>query len=806
MTATQAVKAPAAPRHRRSEWRDLVLTPVGDGSSRRRVSDGVALVVAVGVLIGAVWAISSGPTVDVNLAKDLTSVPEGLAWLLSTLWYFGSYGVIAILALIALLSRRIALARDTAVAGFGAWVVGLLLTGWLGSTAGRPLPETPLPTSAHFPLVQLAAAAAVALAVLPYLTRPARRLFLTVVVVAALAATMRGDGFPLVVVASLVLGWAVASVVHLAFGSPTGMPDSSRVEDALGDLGYDVTDLAPVSHQVLGVAKFTGLLGGEAVAVSVYDRDAADAQFLAKAWRFLWYRDSGPRFSWSRVSQVEHEAFVTMSAAQAGAPTATVVGAGIAPDGKAAALITTPAPGRPLAELDPAEVTPAVLNAVFLGLGQLRAARISHGNLSGDVIVVADGARVAFEDFRVASVSADADRLGKDMADAMACCALVGGVQETVDAIGRTLGADVLSETLPHLQSGALSRANRTRLLRHRKLLDQIREIGAEELGEPAPELVKITRVKASTVVMAGGAALGVYLVAKQFAGVDIGSALRTASWGWVLLALLLGIVPNAAQALSITGSVAMPLPFGALVALELSDNFTGLVGGGVASDATFVRFFQRRGLAASVAVTSTLLVSVASTVAEVVLFGLAYLVARSHFKMPANSTHGSGGGAHPIVVAALVALVVGVLIIVLVPTLRRRVIKVVRPQYEAVKINMKELVIHPSKLVRLFGGAALAEVLFAMVLGAALLAYGVSLPLGELIVINTLAGLLATFAPSPGGMGVMEGGLIAGMTAAGVPTSASIPAVLISRMCTCYLPPIWGYPSLMWLRKHDYL
>ncbi|HVN50584.1 MAG TPA: hypothetical protein VMT43_04080, partial [Acidimicrobiales bacterium] len=450
-TETQTTEAPAAPRHRRSEWRDLVLTPVGDGSSRRRVADGVGLVVAVALLIGSVWAISSGPSVDVNLAKDLTSVPEGLAWLLSTLWYLGSYGVIAVLALLAVVSRRFALARDTAVAGFGAWLVGLALTGWLGSTAGRPLPTTPLPSSAHFPLVQLAAAAAVAIALLPYLTRPARRLFLTVVAVAALAAMMRGDGFPLVVFASLVVGWAVAALVHLAFGSPTGMPDSSRVADALGDLGYDVTDLAPASHQVLGVSKFTGLLGGEPVAVSVYDRDAADAQFLAKAWRFVWYRDGGPRFAWSRVSQVEHEAFVTMSAAQAGAPTATVVGAGIAPDRKAAALVTSPPPGRPLAGLDATEVTSTVLDAVFRGLGHLRAARISHGNLSGDVIVVADDGTVAFEDFRLASVSADADQLGKDMADAMASCALVGGVQETVDAVGRTLGADALADTLPHL-------------------------------------------------------------------------------------------------------------------------------------------------------------------------------------------------------------------------------------------------------------------------------------------------------------------------------------------------------------------
>ena len=810
MSETEVVAGRPAPKRHSNEWRDLVLTPVGDGSSRRRVVDGVALVASTAVVAGSVALIASGPTAEVDLARTLTSVPDSVGWLLSTSWYVGSYGVIALIALLALASRRLALARDTAIAGFGTWLVGLLLAGWLGPTAGRPEPEFELPSSAAFPLVQLAAAVAVAVAVVPYLNRPARRFFLGVDALAAAAALMRGDGLPLVVVASIAVGWGVASAVHVGFGSPTGMPDSGRVEDALVDLGFDVSAVRPVERQVLGVARFTGVVSGRPVDISVYDRDAADVQLLAKAWRFLWYRDS-PRFAWSRVSQVEHEAFLTMSSAHAGVATPTVVGAGIGPAGRAAALVTLTPPGRPLASRSPDDVTPAVLDALFADVARLRAARIAHGSLSGDVILVAGDGTVTLTDFRLASTSAGPDRLDRDVADAMVSAALVAGMDATIDAVLRTLGAEPLAASLPHLQPGALSHANRARLRHRKKALDHLRDTAAERLGVPSPELVQITRLSWATIGMSVGAAVGVYLVAKQFAGVDIGSAISSANLAWVLFALVLGVLPNAAQGLQISGSVATPLPYGPLVGLELSDNFTGLVGGGVGSSAGFIRFFQRQGLAASVAVVSKMLLGISGTLAKILLFGISYLVVRDDFTLPARSAGGSDhGGARTfvllVVVAVLVAAAVGAAVLVLVPQVRRRLLDFVRAQYVAVRDNIKELLVHPAKLGSLFGGALLVELIFAAVLGASLLAYGVSVPFAQLIVINTLAGLLAKFVPTPGGMGVMEASLIALMTAAGVPTSAVVPAVLISRSCSCYLPPIWGYASLVWLRNHDYL
>jgi uncharacterized protein (TIRG00374 family) len=72
--------------------------------------------------------------------------------------------------------------------------------------------------------------------------------------------------------------------------------------------------------------------------------------------------------------------------------------------------------------------------------------------------------------------------------------------------------------------------------------------------------------------------------------------------------------------------------------------------------------------------------------------------------------------------------------------------------------------------------------------------------------VINSLASVLGGIAPVPGGMGVIEAGLIGGLTAAGIPQEAAVAATFTHRLFTAYLPPIWGWISLRWLRRNDYV
>jgi hypothetical protein len=38
------------------------------------------------------------------------------------------------------------------------------------------------------------------------------------------------------------------------------------------------------------------------------------------------------------------------------------------------------------------------------------------------------------------------------------------------------------------------------------------------------------------------------------------------------------------------------------------------------------------------------------------------------------------------------------------------------------------------------------------------------------------------------------------------VPSDIAVAATLTARLFTCYLPPIWGYPSLVWMRNKEYL
>jgi uncharacterized membrane protein YbhN (UPF0104 family) len=86
-------------------------------------------------------------------------------------------------------------------------------------------------------------------------------------------------------------------------------------------------------------------------------------------------------------------------------------------------------------------------------------------------------------------------------------------------------------------------------------------------------------------------------------------------------------------------------------------------------------------------------------------------------------------------------------------------------------------------------GGSTLAQLLVIPALGASLHAVGQHVSIATLITVNTLAAIVGGAVPVPGGLGVVEAGLIAGLTSAGVPQDQAVAAVLIQRLFTAYLP-----------------
>ena len=94
---------------------------------------------------------------------------------------------------------------------------------------------------------------------------------------------------------------------------------------------------------------------------------------------------------------------------------------------------------------------------------------------------------------------------------------------------------------------------------------------------------------------------------------------------------------------------------------------------------------------------------------------------------------------------------------------------------------------------------------MYALTLGAVCHAYGVKLGLLALLLVNVVASELASRAPVPGGVGVAEAAVTAGLVACGVDGSATFAIAITYRLCTNYLPPIWGYLSLL-LRRGGFL
>ncbi len=170
-----------------------------------------------------------------------------------------------------------------------------------------------------FPVLRVALAVTVVLAVVPHLVRPLQRVVRLALLLGLLGAVLADAAAPSGTVAALLVSLIAATVVRLSFGTAAGHPETDDVAATLGELGIEVERLEPTDRQPAGVFVARGVdVRGEPLLVKVYGRDAYDTQLLEKVWRTALYADDGPRLRRSRIEAVEHEALVTLLAAPRG--------------------------------------------------------------------------------------------------------------------------------------------------------------------------------------------------------------------------------------------------------------------------------------------------------------------------------------------------------------------------------------------------------------------------------------------------------------------------------------------------------
>ena len=814
-------------------WRSIAFAPIGDGQRRRRGSDGIRVAAAVVGLLACLLVISYGYRVDRTITRVVSPPPGSIDWLVTTVYDVGAFGVAAVLVVLALVARRWEVARDLGVSVLATGAVTGLLILVLGADGGRGTGVVIDGYSVTFPVFQIAAFMAIATAALPYLARTVQRLVELVVVLVAMASVVGGHGLPVNVLGSLAIGWGVTAAVHLVFGSPLGLPSTADVAALLGELGVCAVDVSARPRQEWGVARFGATLEGapndaagqvaqvgpadqigqvgpvDKLTISVYGRDAADAKLLAKTGRFLMYRDSGPTLTFTRLQQVEHEAYLTLRAAQAGVTVPVVVEAGQAgPSGDAVLVCRLPA-GSPLsATEDDGEVSDRTVDDVFAQLLTLRAARVAHGEISGETVLVDPATETAaLTNFRSATTNAGPERLDRDLAGALAAIALAVGAERASATAARCLPADVLSGVLGHLRRAGLD-PNLVRALRGRKaLLDDVRERAAALKGIDVPKLVEPRRISWANLILVVGTLIGGWTLIGVL--IDVTRSFDTivgADWVWVVAAFVLAQLAFAASAVEDLGSVAGDLPFNRVLGLEVANSFSGVAGGTAAIFATRVRFFQQQGYDASVAISSSASVTAASWFVKGVLFLVSLPLAWSAINLEVTPESGGNSKTVWIILAVVVAVAVVTGLVLAIPRLRRLASDKLRPRLRDMWANARAVARSPLKMAQLFGGTLVSQVFVALALAVSVRAFDDHLSLATLIVVITLAGMIGGVSPVPGGVGVVEAGLILGLTAAGLSEVDATAAVFVQRLFTAYLPPIWGWFSLMWLRRHEYV
>ena len=83
-----------------------------------------------------------------------------------------------------------------------------------------------------------------------------------------------------------------------------------------------------------------------------------------------------------------------------------------------------------------------------------------------------------------------------------------------------------------------------------------------------------------------------------------------------------------------------------------------------------------------------------------------------------------------------------------------------------------------PRRLAMVFGGNFLTQVIYALCLGACVRAFGIPAQgVAAMLVVYIAAALFGGLMPVPGGVGVMEAALIAGLEAVGVANAAAVGA-----------------------------
>lgn len=655
-----------------------------------------------------------------------------------------------------------------------------------------------------FPDVMVAVIAAAGVVAVPHVARPNRKLLWGVVFASVWCGAMTDPMALVPVVAGFSVGMAISSGWLALVGSPAGLPDLSAVRAALTRQGVAVGTTTVERTPLWGGASTCLAVredGGGPLRVKVYGRDAVAADFWVRLYRRVTYLDAERSWSGRRIDLVEHEAAVTAFAHQLGVAVTSVVA--VSDWQETDPFVAVEWSGDALGDLEAEAVTDELVAHLWSTITDLHEVGIVHGGLDAESLRVDDGT-VRLANLDRGRFSTEKRLRDRDLANVLVILGVLIGSDRAVDTANETLGPDRLNDLAPYLEPAAI------RVPLHevqgglKSLLSRLRDGIAERTGTPSPPPADLKRLTPRRLLAMALVVLAVVALATALAGIDfaaVAEEVADARWALVLLALVVGQLVLLPEALATTCLVPERLPFGPLVALQSTMRFLGLaVPGPAARVAANAAFLRKQGVVIARSLTLGVVDSAAGLLVELLILVIAVAVGGLSLAL---------FGIEPIDVEWV--LVTAVLVVVAaVLALVYRVVEPVRSRVLGAWTGVRDVLVvlrdSPSRTAALVATNLTVRLISASALWLVLRALDVSLDFLAVLVVIAASNLLSGLIPVPGNVGVAEAALTTFLVAAGVPEDTAFAAAVVYRVCTAYLPPIWGAAAQRWLVRHDYL
>ncbi|EDY46533.2 integral membrane protein [Streptomyces sp. SPB074] len=690
--------------------------------------------------------------------------------------------------------------------------------------------------------------------------RPRWRVVLWVVLLLdAFAMLVVGYTTPFSIVVTVLIGWSVAYGTLYAVGSPNVRPTGRTLLAGLRHVGFRPVSAARAAdgseELERGRQYFVTLEDGPPLDVTVVDREQQAHGFYYRAWRRLTLRTVTTGRSLQTLRQaLEQEALLAYAAIAAGANAPRLIATSeLGPD--AVMLVYEHTGGRSLDALPDEAITDALMRDTWRQVQALQSRRIAHRRLTGEAILVNQAGTVILTDLRGGEIAAGDLVLRMDVSQLLTTFGLRAGAERAVAAAVGVLGPDKIADALPLLQPIALSRSTRATLRRlsreraqrereavlaasearktaraeagesgesgrkaaraekqaEKRALDEAMDEAREEdlltqirhevlrIRPQAPvEPARLERIRPRTLVTFIAGAIAAYFLLVQLSKIDFQEIVHNAQWGWVAGAAAFSALSYVAAAMSLLGFVPERVPWPRAIAAQVAGSFVKVVAppavGGLALN---TRFLQRAGVRPGLAVASvgaSQLFGLASHILLLLLFG--YLTGTENAPTLSPSRT---------VIAGLLTAAVLVLVVTAVPFLRRFVVTRVRSLFAGVVPRMLDVLQRPSKLLTGIGGMLALTACFVLCLDASVRALGGSsthVSLASVAVVFLAGNAVGSAAPTPGGVGAVEGALSGALALLGVPFSIGLPAVILFRLLTFWLPVLPGWICFNQLTK----